>query len=206
MFTFLFPPTLTPSLFSSRPMRSRAPLWRLISAIRRSLLKPSGMFQTTAWARHSGVAFPWTPDLEKFGILAQVLQNYQNVPKPQSYLASVFIVACYTLVSPHLHVPSFSQHFSYSLYLTSRGTCPISSLLWGSLGKDTVFLSLAQQSAWLLPESLRETERPNRDRFSLTSPVGLWKRTVSTWPKRWHFLNGKIGLQGSIAQRWPFEV
>lgn len=123
-------------------------------------------------------------------------------------MLSFLYVTCtqsqYLLLSSCSHIPSFCKHFSYSLYLTSQGTCPISFVLWSSLEKGhTVFLSLAQQIVWLLLELLQETERPNRDRFCLMSPAGLCKRTVSTWPKRWHFVNVKIRLQGNIDKRWP---
>lgn len=187
-------------LCSSRPMWSRAPPWRLISAIRRSLLKPRGMFQTTAGAMHSGVASPWTPDLDQLSTLAQVRHSYTE-PSRLSHIYPVFLLFMLHVhtpaVSPHLHVPSVFLSGLLFLWSLSHFSGDLSHFVSAlrQFGKgNTVLLYAAPQT-----ESLHETERPNRDRFSLMSPAGLCKRTLSTWPKRWHFLNVKIPLQGSCA-------
>lgn len=119
------PPCPRSPLLSTRPMWSTAPLWRLISAIRRSLLKPGGMFQTTAGAMHSGVSFCWTPDLEKHGTLAQVL------PLQCSYLAGVFILESYMYKhthcissSPCSLILSFWSTFSMVFIWLLRGLVP----------------------------------------------------------------------------------
>lgn len=131
-----------PPLCSSRPMWSRAPPWRLISAIRRSLLKPRGMFQTTAGAMHSGVASPWTPDLDQLSTLLRYDTVTLNVPDflifilcfySSCYMSTLLLYLLISMSSPSF----FLDFFSSGLYLTSRGTCPILSQLWGSLGKET---------------------------------------------------------------------
>lgn len=169
-------------------MWSRAPLWRLIIAIRRSLLKPWGMFQTTAGAVHWGVASPWTPDLEKLCILTQVPQHHHWLI-PTCYM---YRLTPYHLISMFSHVPT--------VFIWPLGGLVLFRLCFQALWERTRSLRVPGTADWwLLPESFHETETPNRNRFSLMGPAGLCKRRVSTWPQRWHFLNVKIRLQGNAA-------
>lgn len=189
MFTFLPPPLLSP-----RPMWSRPPLWGLISAIRRSLLKPGGMFQTTAGAMHSGVACPWTPDLEKLCTPAQVLHHHHW--KTTAIFIQCFYVLHVHTISPHLHVLSFS----FALYLTSPGTCPISSGLWGTLGKDTQSSCPWHRRLFGWCQDLTMKQRGQTGTGSVSWVLlAFCKRTVSTWPERWHFQNVQIRLRGNIV-------
>lgn len=163
---YLSTPSRPPSfLCSNRPMWRRAPLWRLISAIRRSLLKPRGMFQTPADAMHLGVAPPpelltWKSSAQP--TLAQVLRN--------CYTAESHI---YQDVCPHLLSVSL---FLWTLSDFSGDVSHFVSTLRQRKG-HTVLLSLAQRAVCLL-------KGQNRTWFSPTSPVGLFERTVSTRANR----------------------
>ena len=181
MFTFLPP-------LSSPADPCGAGLWGSLVPLGGHYWSPEECSRPTAGVMHSGAPSPWTADLEK---LPGTGSAKTPLKSSQSHIYPVFSFLLLHTVSAHLHVLWFSR----GLYLPPRGTCPISPALWGCFREGhTVFLSLAQrlfgccQNPWN-----REAKLSHESRWPFS------KRTVSTWPKRWHFLNVRITLRGNVA-------
>lgn len=97
---------------------------------------------------------------------------------PTHLRQSVFSFLCVTCRNSHgclLSPCTLTLCFATVFNPSSHGTCPILFVLWERTHR---LLFLAQHTVSPLPKSLRETERPNRDGFCLSSPTGLCKRTV----------------------------
>lgn len=190
MFTFL--PTLPDHPPGLR--RSWAPPRRLISAIRRSLLKPGGMFQGASRSRAFRCGLPLNPWPGK-------TQSGSTQPQPLRRLSRQ---ASVWATSP----PTLQKNCSGGLWQFLNGLCPI-NVCFDADRAEGKGHTVSPPSPWHSAPSRSLARIPKLNggwgggggnRGWIAPPEFYWpfsKRQLLLWPNRWHFTTLWVRLQCS---------